>query len=246
MNRRGWLAALAVGFSVLAASAAAAAGTVIDHIMLGAPDLASGGRQVAELTGVTPAFGGVHPGRGTANALMSLGSRTYLEVIAPAPGQPPANDFAKDLAALPGLDIRTFAVAVPDLDALAAAARKAGLTPVGPTPGARETADGTVLRWRTLDIEGHSFEGLVPFFIDWGDTPHPAATSPAGATFQGLRVVHPRAAELRTVYQALGLDIPVSEGARPLILLDIVGKTGPVTLTGDAGGHQGFGVKRGK
>jgi len=210
---------------------------MIDHVMVGASDLDAGGRAMAQLTGVTPAFGGVHPGRGTANRLMSLGGRTYLEVIAPAPGQPPATPFARDLQALPGLDIRTFAVATSDLEAVAAAARQAGFTATGPIPGSRRTADGNLLQWRTLEIGGHPFGGLVPFFIDWGDTPQPAATSPHGASFTDLRVIHPRAAELRALYRVLRVDVPVSEGIRPLILLDITGASGPVTLTGDGAGH---------
>ena len=44
-------------------------GTWIDHLVLAALSLDEGNRRVAELTGVTPAFGGVHTGRGTHNAL---------------------------------------------------------------------------------------------------------------------------------------------------------------------------------
>jgi hypothetical protein len=38
--------------------------TVLDHILLGCPDLDEGISFVKEHTGVTPVLGGVHPGRG--------------------------------------------------------------------------------------------------------------------------------------------------------------------------------------
>ena len=72
MMARGLLGLIAA--ALLGGSAQAA--TVVDHIQVAASDLAAGSRAVADLTGVTPAPGGVHPGRGTANALMSLGPRT--------------------------------------------------------------------------------------------------------------------------------------------------------------------------
>jgi hypothetical protein len=214
----------------LALAAPGWAATVVDHIQLGVPDLAAGSRTVAELTGVTPQPGGVHPGRGTANALLSLGGRSYLEVIAPAPGQPPSLPIPQALAALKRPTPVTFAVAASDLDAVAAAARRAGLTVEGPAPGSRMTPDGRLLKWRALTFAGHDFAGFVPFFIDWGDTPHPATTSPQGLTLKGLRAVHPRAAALKRIYDALGLDIPVAEGPQPMLVLEVAGPRGAVTF----------------
>src|SRR5215212_4539834 len=72
----------------------------IDHILLGVPDLQSGTKAFERATGVKPVYGGKHPGRGTENALVSLGDGVYLELIAPQPQPDATTELTRELAAL--------------------------------------------------------------------------------------------------------------------------------------------------
>ena len=86
----------------------------IDHVIVGISDLDEGIRLFAELTGVTAERGGQHPGRGTQNALLSLGPQTYLEIIAPVAGPPPEMEFLSNMKELTPIG---WAIGTTDLDA---------------------------------------------------------------------------------------------------------------------------------
>jgi Glyoxalase-like domain len=120
--------------------------TVLDHILLGCSDLDRGITFVKEHAGVTPVLGGVHPGRGTRNALLSLGERHYLEIIAPDPAQPGSPD-AYGLKKLSAPRLVGWAAHPGDLNLFAARLRNANLAFDGPTPGSRKRPDGLLLQW---------------------------------------------------------------------------------------------------
>ena len=193
---------------------------VFDHLLLGVSDLERGIGWVERHTGVRAAIGGVHPGRGTRNALISLGGLHYLEIIAPDPGQPGVDPrFQLNGFAEPRL-IR-FAVGTRDIGATAASLRRAGVHPIGPTDGSRRTASGALLRWKTLGVESDFHSGgidPIPFFIEWaGDSTHPSKTAPAGCAIENLHFEHPRADELRRALRVMNLDADVAHAEQARI-----------------------------
>jgi len=127
------------------------ANTIVDHLLLGAADLNQGIALVNERTGLSPVIGGIHPGAGTRNALLSLGDLQYLEIIAPDPAQQ-VFAYQPDLRELQEPRLITWAAATKDIDATAQKARAAGLDVIGPRDGSRKKPDGQVLHWKTLGI----------------------------------------------------------------------------------------------
>ena len=169
---------LAVAGGTLAAPSlswgAVEAPTMLDHILLGCSDLDRGIELVAKRTGVRAAFGGVHPGRGTQNALLSLGEKHYLEIIALDPLQSDAPDHY-GVAKLIEPRLVGWAAHPGDLNSFATRLRDADIAFDGPNPGSRKRPDGRLLQWKTLNLKD-DHAGLLPFFIEWNaDTIHPSA-----------------------------------------------------------------------
>jgi hypothetical protein len=169
--------------------------TQIDHVIVGVGDLQMGMDRFEELTGVRPVFGGEHPGRGTRNALVSLGPRVYLELLAPQEGVDSVQD-APGLSDLAELNGWGWAAGTNDLESALTRIRAGGFSVSDPAPGSRATPDGGILEWRTGGPDELMLLG-APFLIEWAaDSPHPATTSPAGCELLGLRIHTPNREEL--------------------------------------------------
>jgi hypothetical protein len=168
----------------------APARSVLDHLLLGVARLEDGIAWVEKQTGVKAADGGSHPGAGTHNALLSLGNRQYLEIIAPDPNQKPSGALVSLLKELAVPKPFAWAATTRDIELLAKELRGDGLTIDGPQPGSRTRPDGLLLQWKTLRLSGQPY-GVMPFFIEWtSGTSHPSADFPSGCQQLGF-VIEP-------------------------------------------------------
>ena len=173
-----------------------------DHLVVGIRSLDEGIDQFAKLTGVKPAVGGQHQGRGTENALVSLGPGAYLEILAPQPDAQLSDTDAK-LRALDRLTIVTWAVAVGNAIAAAEALNAAGFVTTPAQPCSRVTPAGERLEWTVFKLTGAAI-GMAPFFIQWSEsTRHPSGAAPAGCVLGRLIVREPEPDRLRAVLEAL-------------------------------------------
>ena len=208
---------------------------MLDHIILGCNDLDASIAFVEDHTGVRAAVGGVHPGRGTANALLSLGERHYLEIMAPdskaTSVQPSAVPQVTMLKALTTPRLITWAAHPPDIEALAKKLRDSGIAAMGPTPGSRKRPDGRVLNWKSLGL-ADDHQGLLPFFIEWS-----AARSIHRLTLRRdaissallLRIEDPE--KLSQIFRLIGIDLPVERGDKPQLRARITGPKGALDVS---------------
>lgn len=203
----------------------------VDHLVYATPDLTAGVTHVETLLGVHATPGGQHPGEGTRNALVALGPTSYLEIIGPDPEQPrPAGPRKFEIDDLHEPRLVTWAAKGTNLTQLVADARRRGV-PIGDViPGSRRTPDGVLLSWHISNQRAMVADGLVPFFIDWGSTPHPAKSAAGGATLIALRAEHPEPEHVRRMLGELGLELPVAKGAKPSLVATIAATRGRVDL----------------
>jgi hypothetical protein len=203
----------------------------IDHLVYATPDLRLGIEAIEKQLGVKATAGGQHPGLGTRNALVSLGPTSYLEIIGPDPEQPkPAGPRRFGIDDLKAPRIVRWVVNSVELDAVRAKAEKGGVTLGAVASGSRRRPDGVMLAWRYTDPATVVADGLVPFFIDWGTSPHPALTAAKGATLVHLRAEHPDAPRVQKMLDQLGLDLRVSQASAPAIIATIDSARGRVEL----------------
>lgn len=203
---------------------------LLDHILLGCSDLDRGIAFVEARTGVRAAFGGVHPGRGTQNALLSLGTRRYLEIIAPDPKQSGAQQYPV-ITRLTEPRLIGWAAHLGNLQSFAANLAKSGVAAVGPTPGSRRRPDGRVLQWKALTLKENAAD-LLPFFIEWSaDSIHPSADSPKGCSLLRFEAVSPETESLSKQVALLNLDIPIVKGDNPQLRATIAGPRAQFTVT---------------
>jgi hypothetical protein len=197
------------------------------------PDLDLGVAAIEKLLGVHATTGGQHPGFGTRNALVALGPLIYLEIIGPDPQQPkPAGPRRFGIDELKEPKLIAWVSRATALDSFVARARAQGIALGDALSGGRKRPDGTMLTWQYTDPSVIVEHRVIPYFMDWGASPHPATTAAKGAQLVALRLEHPDPARIERMLRALALEVPVTRGPNPMIVATLEGSQGRVELRG--------------
>jgi hypothetical protein len=208
--------------------------TQVDHLVYATPDLDAGVRTIETLLGVRATTGGQHPGLGTRNALVALGPKSYLEIIGPDPDQPRLSQPRRfGIDDLKGPRLVGWVAKGTRLEQVVSKARLAGVGLGDVIDGSRKRPDGVVLAWRYTDPNVVVENRLIPYFIDWGTSPHPADSAARGATLVALWAEHPDATRVEMMLKRIDLDLPVQSGPKATLIATIDGPKGRVVLRGD-------------
>jgi hypothetical protein len=240
ISRRNFLALIAASLAThwmrsAEANGVSAVPADLDHILLGVRDLDHGISWFEQRSGVRAVPGGVHPGRATRNALLALGPRRYLEIIAPDPqqaGSAAAREWwAARLARMREPRIVGWAAHTDDLAVLAKSAAASGVAIDPVRDGSRSRPDGKILRWKSFGLKDDR-DGLLPFFIEWNrDSVHPAQDAPGGCKLLQFSAESPSADQWMGEAAKLGLGFDVRRGKAPLLHARILGGKGEFELT---------------
>ncbi len=205
---------------------------VIDHLVYATGDLDAAVDQLAARFGVRAVPGGRHVGRGTHNALLGLGGRTYLEIIGPDPAQdvPTGTPLPFAIEQLDEPALVWFAVARDDLAGTAARLRELGFDPGPVTPMQRARPDGVLLRWELATSRAVPPGGVPPFLIDWLDSPHPTADVPQGCVLRELRATLTDPTPVRAALAVVGDPVTLVAGPTAGLVALLDTPNGPVEL----------------
>ena len=149
----------------------------IDHVVRAVPDLDGAATRLLDRYGLASVPGGRHPGWGTGNRLIPLGSN-YVELISVVDrAEAEQTEFGRTMVERVARGEQWFAVCLAD-DDLDATANRLDLVIES---GSRILPDGAVIRWRSAGLGDAKREPWLPFFIDWDVPPdlHPGRGSAA-------------------------------------------------------------------
>lgn len=202
----------------------------IDHLMWACADLEAGSAHIESLTGGAPRLGGPHPGFGTRNALLHLGDQSYLEIIAPDPGQSLQGNLGGELCGLDAPYLRAWALRVEDIGAARDSLESLGIESRGPTSMSRALPSGELIGWELLFLGDGFVGGALPFFIDWKGSTHPCAGLEPACELATLEIETPDIVTLERVVRGFELELEPRAGTVDRLRATISSPRGSIVL----------------
>jgi hypothetical protein len=163
--------------------------------------------------------------------LIALSESSYLEIVGPDLTQPsPTISRWFGIDSLNEPRLVAWAAKSDDVPELVADSRANGVMLGNVAEGSRRTSTGVTLSWTFTDPDAMVEDGVVPFFIDWGNSPHPASTSPRGPRLVSFVAEHPDPVRVIRSLAAVGVSLSVDHGDRAALIATLTGPIGDVEL----------------
>lgn len=184
----------------------------IDHIVYCVIDLDQAIDTLEKKLGVKATLGGRHTSEGTKNALIHLGNKCYLEIL--------AIDRSNDKITAPrwmGIEyiqeatVTRWAIKSDDIHTdshlLSAYNNKMGKV----TEGSRNMTNGKSLHWQIAMPLATPKINIVPFITDWSNSEaHPTDTLDHPCKLLELRLNHPNPTEIQNLFGQMDIDISIN------------------------------------
>jgi hypothetical protein len=203
----------------------------IDHLIVVVQNLGEAADQLLFRHGLDSVSGGRHPGHGTANRIVPLGTN-YIELLAVADeDEAQGSEFGRWALQErdPDLKVSALCLRTNDLDAVCRDLQ------LESTEMSRARPDGSELHWRIAGLEAALGAERLPFFIQWMDeTDLPSRVGVNHqAEVEGITAVSISGDESKLRRMTHGAEsVEIIQGA-PGILSATVGKpTGDLVLSG--------------
>ena len=186
--------------------------SIIDHLVYAVPDLEKAIINFEKNTGIAPVYGGRHIERGTHNALVRIGKRSYLEFL--------AIDKSNTNVKAPywmGLDhihfpkLTHWAFATTDFEKGLEILSSIDPQLASPIKGRRTLQNGVTLEWKMTSPVPNRHIEVLPFMIDWGQSAHPVESLPNECQLIHFSANHPNPALLSPFFEQIGFRMEIQK-----------------------------------
>lgn len=204
----------------------------LDHLVYAVDDLTVGIINIEKSLGFKPVMGGKHLDNGTHNALIHLGGKSYLEIIAIDPdSENRPDEIWMGLSKLRHAQFTRWALHSDDLSNDIIILEKYTNSSMEIHNGARQTTAGSILTWSMIMPDLEPEIDLIPFMVDWSasDT-HPTDHLDPVCSLVKLYLQHPDPEQKQDLLQSLGVDLTIKRGDTIQIKAEIKCPNGIVIL----------------
>lgn len=203
----------------------------IDHIVYAVKDLEKSVESFKKATNLQVFYGGEHPDRGTHNAILRIGDKTYLEFLAKKKSTESVhNQTWMGLDLFQEDKITRWALASDNVEQEATFLKKydEGLAKI--VIGSRASNDGAMLNWLMTSALPTPEVEPAPFLIDWKNSNHPTKGLPLECKMKSFTIEHPQSELIKKLLEKLNCPFDIFTSNDTSIKLSLETPLGDITL----------------